>query len=89
MFFLFTVQISLRVLSCIVGGSINLKFGGVRDSLILNMNGEDRIWSPRKSSFNLKTVLLFPDFKREYMFFSSLSKFNQRSDPTSSVARST
>ena len=65
MFFLFTVQISLRVRSCIVGGSINLKFGGVQDSLILYMNGEDWIWSPRKSSFSLKTMLLFPDFKRE------------------------
>ena len=41
-FFLFTVQISSN--SNIVGGLIDLKFGGgVRDSLVLNMNGEDRI----------------------------------------------
>ena len=43
-FFLFTVQISSRVRSYIIHGTINLKFGGrVRDSLVLNLNGEDRI----------------------------------------------
>ena len=74
-FFLSNVQISSRVRSYIICGLINLQFGGrVRDSLVLNLNGEDRIWSPR--SFSLRTVLMFPDFKRENRcFFSSLSKF--------------
>ena len=46
-FFLFNVQISSRVRSYIIRGPVNLKFGGrVQYSLVLNLNGEDRIWSP-------------------------------------------
>ena len=71
MFFIFTVQISSMVQSCIVCRPIDLNFGGgIRDSLVLNMNGEDCIWSLGQSSFILRTVLTFPDFKRENRCFS-------------------
>ena len=70
-FSLFTIQISSKVQSRVVHGLIDLKFGGgVRESLILNMNGVDRIWSPRKSPFSRRTVSLFSDFKRENRCFT-------------------
>ena len=41
MFFLFIVQIPSRVRSRIIRGPIDLKLeGGIRDSLVLNLNGE-------------------------------------------------
>ena len=52
-FFFFTAQISSKVRSRFVYGTINLKFGGdVRDSLIFILNGGDRIWRSRRSSFS-------------------------------------
>ena len=59
-FFFFTVQISSNVRSCFICGTIELNFGGeVRDSLIFNLNGGDRIWSFGRSSFNPRIEPLF------------------------------
>ena len=49
-----------NVRSRFICGTIELKFRGeVHDSLIFNMNGEDRIWSFGRSSFNPRTKPLF------------------------------
>ena len=56
----FTIQISSKVWSHFICGPIDLKFGGeVRDSLIFNLNGGDRIWSFKRSSFSPRTEPLF------------------------------
>ena len=58
--FFFTAQISSKVRSRFVCGPIDLKFGGeVCDSLIFNVNGEDRIWRSRWSFFSPRTESLF------------------------------
>ena len=58
--FFFIVQTSSKVQSRFVCGPIDLKFGGeVRDSLIFNLNGGDRIWSSKQSYFNLRIKPLF------------------------------
>ena len=58
----FTVQISSKVRFRFVCGPIDLKFGGeVCDSLIFNLNNGDWIWSSERSSFSLRTVVVFDD----------------------------
>ena len=58
--FIFIAHISSKVSSLFICGLIDLKFGEeVRDSLIFNLNGGDRIWRSRQFSFNPRTELLF------------------------------
>ena len=58
--FFFIVQTSSKVQSRFVCGLIDLKFGGeVHDLLIFNLNGRDRIWSSKRSYFNLRIEPLF------------------------------
>ena len=57
--FFFTVQISSKI-QPLICGLIDLKFGGeVRDSLIFNLNGGDRIWRSGRLSFNPRIEPLF------------------------------
>ena len=71
--FFFIVQISSKVRSYFVCGPIDLKFGReVRDSLIFNQNGGDRIWSFGQSSFNSKTEPLFWRVFYPYSFDNEL-----------------
>ena len=57
--FLHHAQISSKVRCCFVHGLIELKFGGeVQKSLILNLNGEDRIWTVKNFLLTLFNHIL-------------------------------